>query len=315
MLTLRYLALGKDVNLKFYYNFIIELYNRNFLIFLTMCLACITIYLAFVQCHLFLRRQIKMRHLHYKYHLYFARILESDQKIKETFYRKMQNKIHSFYVNQTDEKGAILKDFPLRLFLEIFDRSITKLYKLDSKHVCYQANLVAKIKVTQPFTFLYWCMFNDYIHYLYAHPFWLLVVIFIIECSINNFILHITFYFLFFYLIYNTIYNIGDFIKYNDQLLDRIIYARYYSDFQIFLAINEKQEEFILNYIRLGFKPPYQILSEKKRSIFYPIFYKRKLENISLRGVIDYHYDMITHLHCYACWYRKLANKDKRMYR
>ena len=276
---LRYISIGNRIDLKYYYSKSIEIINNYPLWIIPICLFFILSFLLVSLSNKFFKKQLIMRYIHLRFYVENLRTIEKQiekltgEKTKEIFYHKIQNFL-SYCFEQFTSK---ISDFPRQFFRYILKVIVYWHYDLDTlrknNFELYFEKYSYILHNKQPYHLIAYLLMNEYFVYFCRHPIFILPFIFIIECFINDFVLHITLYSLFFYTICSPIFNLSHFFTRNDSLLDSVIHKRYYQDFDIFVNVKEIHEQFLLNYIKSDFKT----LCSVQISPMYPIYYIFKI--------------------------------------
>jgi hypothetical protein len=239
-LSLRFLQLGKDLDLKKYYisinlqiNHLIEQSAYNKIIYLSLFFLIILVWLIlFFKCRQYLSWQLWQVYFYHK-HKYLL-IQKETNNIKELIDKLFFK--YSYY---------------------------TCCHKITYKII----QIAEAYKFTKLYNFLNTS--NIFFYFFRYFFFFLLVVIFLYECLINNFILNKTLYYLLFYFIFVIWYRLSYSCTNEDFNLDKIIFEmNYCANKIVYVNVSENDIRELILYI----EKPYLLDKTKVLTdiIFYP---------------------------------------------
>lgn len=234
ILWLRYLRWAfyldiKLVSTKIYNNII----NNHIFLTIIIILLFLNLFLIFIHVKHFFIKQLMKRHLYVYFKLMYKTLLINIKDNKNLMSTVIIHHLYVRFINNLQgywSYKALINRFIFYTFIRLY---------------CF-------IKNTDRYPT--W-MGNSLINIISNIPRSLSIIIIIYEYKTNNGILHYIFYYLPFYFIIELYKSLSNFLRNMDQELNRIIYERYYEEDNVIYAnTTDKEDEYILLYIKRGFR-------------------------------------------------------------
>lgn len=227
ILVLRYIRWGYTFDLFILYFNITFLYQKApLIVFLNILFAFILIFLLLLIIKIFLNKEILKRHLYYINYSYIEALKIKNSTLnqnEEPLYYKLCKKIEQKYnyINVTNK---------------LVHYSVISFYCNLTKKMNYPP----KLKYYSKKILLYL-------------PKSIIIILLLIDCIYNNYQFHLIFYYLPFYFIFYIWHTIGSFLVQTNEQLNKIIYERYYEEYNIkYIGTTDDEDSFIFKYIERG---------------------------------------------------------------
>jgi hypothetical protein len=238
MFYLRYITWNTIVDVKRYMNKYKNFFFERPLIFIISLLLVLLLFCLLVKVRAFLLKEIRKRYIYQEFSGLYKSMKESILKCKQAGQKYKDIIYNKPYFNRLTDDLKYLYSYR-RFLLKVFSG-----FALICKFM--NASITRNLITDK--------LINVFLKYL---PLILLFMLFMYDCFFNNWVISKVFYYLPFYIIYKLWYNITQFFVDMDDVLNRIIYERYYEeDNVLYIGTTFEEDEIIKKYLARGLISP-----------------------------------------------------------
>lgn len=236
ILLIRYFRWGYNFNLILFCTNIIVFYNKiPLIVFIPLLFILIIAFLMLIHIKRFFNRELLKSFIYY-------------------YYNSRRNGLKKFIEkNPNKDPTSIMTPYDYHFFVFLYHKLTAWTYKRFIARLIMFLIIDPSIKYINPKWHKY-CPDTFFTKILQYMPLGILVILVAFDCIINNFNIHLVFYFLPFYFIFHLWESITSFIEHTNSLLNLTLYEIYYVEEIKYIGVTPEEKEFLLLYINRNCK-------------------------------------------------------------